>query len=470
MLKPPYSTLPNDADSVSLVYAIRNENPLLKSAIPDADRNASVQDILYTYWENIRDDQNLWNAFAHDLINRIARTVVTSMLYESPLSFTKKGFIENGEQVQEIFIRLIQPMEYAPAEGEKRELKRYLPDINAVYHHMNYTKMYPVTTSYNDLKLAFTSTDGVLNLVERIIQQLYTSANYDEYLTTKYLIARSILSGFLKSVEMTDTNATNARDNVSIIKENSDLLTFMNTEYNPAGVETYSDKGSQYLFYTPKMSAITDVEVLAQSFNMDKAEFEGHRVLVDSFSFSNSERKRLNKLLGEGHDINGYMISNPNYTAISDSENTILKSVQAIQVDISFFMIFDNLEIMTETVVNSGLYINNFYHVWKTFSTSPFASGICYTSSPTAITSVEVTPGEIALSPGQVVKLTATVEGTGIYSRAVTWTVPDGSGIEIDYGGNAKIVGNIVSGTEITVTATSSQDTTKTGTATITIR
>lgn len=470
MVKPPYSTMPTSADSVKVVYALRNENPLLKNAIPSPADGATASELLNTYWTSIAQDQNLWNAFAHDLVNRIARTVVTSMLYESPLAFTKRGFIENGEVVQEIFVKLIQPMEYAPAEGEKRELKRYRPELNAVYHTMNYTKMYPVTVSYVELKGAFTSTDGVYSLISRIITQCYTSANYDEFLTTKYLIARSILNGFMKSYTIPATTADNARANVATIKEVSDLLTFMSTAYNPAGVETYSDKSSQYLFYTPKMSAVTDVEVLAQSFNMEKAEFEGHRVLIDSFAFSASEIKRLNKLLGESHDINGYLVENKDYVAISASDNIILKSVQAIQVDISFFMIFDNLEMMTETPVNSALEINHFYHVWKTFSTSPFASAIVYTSEESTVTEVTIEPEEVTLSNGQVAKLTANVEGTGIYSRAVTWSVPDGSGISVDYGGNVRITGSPVSGSTVTVTATSSQDTSIEGTATITIK
>lgn len=469
MYKPTYSKLPSDANSVDIVYSLRNENPLLKSAIPDVAENATVNEILHTYWDSIRADDSLWNMFAHDLVNRIARTVVTSMLYESPLAFTKKGFIENGEIIQEIFVRLIQPMEYAPGEGQKRELARYLPEINAVYHRMNYTKLYPVTVSYNDLALAFTSSDGVYNLIERIITQLYTSANYDEFLTTKYMIARAILSGYLKGVTIADTTAENAKANVALIKENSDLITFMSTEFNPAGVETYSDKSSQYLFYTPRFSAITDVEVLAQSFNMDKATFEGHRVLVDSFAFSASEIKRLNKLLGESHDIGGYLVTNPEYVSITPQDNIILKSVSAIQVDISFFMIFDNLEMMAETRVNSSLYTTYFYHVWKTFSTSPFAVALAYTTAPSTVTDITITPEEITLKKGQVVRFTADVEGTGIYSHAVTWSVPDGSGIEIDYGGNARIKGDVVTGSTVEVTATSSQDTNVTATATITI-
>lgn len=469
MYKPPHTRLPSKVGGTQIAFAIRNDNPTLSAAIPKISEIEG--DPLAVYWNAIKDDSNLWNMFAHDLVNRISRTIVSSMLFENPLSFTKKGLVEYGDIVQDIFIKLVEPMEYAPAEGEKRELKRYLPDISAVYYSMNYTKMYPVSVSYNDLKLAFTSDSGVTSLIERVIQQIYSSANIDEFLVTKYIMARAILAGFLFPITVPEVTADTARSFVTNIKTMSGKLTFPSTEYNPAGVYNYSDKSRQYLFYTPKIQALTDVEVLAQAFNMDRAEFAGHQVLIDSFAFSKSEITRLNKLMGETHDIDGNLVTNPDYVAITDEQNEKLSKVQAVQVDISFFMIFDNLELMTEQQVQSSLYTTYFYHVWKTFYTSPFAPAIVYTTDTNSITSVTVSPSEATISPTGSIQLTAEVDGTGIYSPAVTWSVPDGSVLTVDGNGLVRLGGSGLPETEtdVIVTATSVDDTTKTGTATITV-
>ena len=53
-----------------------------------------------------------------------------------------------------------------------------------------------------------------------------------------------------------------------------------------------------------------------------------------------------------------------------------MKNVKAVLVDRDWFQVYTNLLQMRETPVNSGLYYNYFYHVWKTLATSPFANAI----------------------------------------------------------------------------------------------
>lgn len=51
---------------------------------------------------------------------------------------------------------------------------------------MNYQKFYPTTVSNDQLRQAFLSWQGITDLIGRIIEQLYTGANYDEFLVMKY--------------------------------------------------------------------------------------------------------------------------------------------------------------------------------------------------------------------------------------------------------------------------------------------
>lgn len=80
------------------------------------------------------------------------------------------------------------------------------------------------------------------------------------------------------------TDGASAKSFVSSVKAVSDMMEFMSTQFNGANVLTSSSKDDQYLLITPKYNAMIDVEVLASAFNMDKAEFMGHRVLVDNFN------------------------------------------------------------------------------------------------------------------------------------------------------------------------------------------
>ena len=82
-----------------------------------------------------------------------------------------------------------------------------------------------------------------------------------------------------------------------------------------------------------------------------------------------------------------------------------------------------------------------------------------------------VSPSEAVVTPGQSLKLTATVVTAGFANKAVTWSVStetEGAEATIDLNGVLTISADTPAEAEFTVTATSVYDTTKTGTATVT--
>ena len=138
-------------------------------------------------------------------------------------------------------------------------------------------------------------------------------------------------------------------------------------------------------------------------------------------------------------------------------------------------MILDNLYNFTEQYNGEGLYWNYWYHVWKTFSVSPFANAIVFVPGTPSITSVEVSPATATVSAGQTILLTATVVTSNFASKAVDWTVVDSTtsepvdGVSINVYGELSVGADVDTGTELTVTATSVVDSTKKDTATITV-
>ena len=121
-------------------------------------------------------------------------------------------------------------------------------------------------------------------------QAMYTGANYDEFQTMKYMLARHILDGHMYPVEIPAVETANMKSIVSAIKGISNKYTFLSTDYNLAGVATFTNKSEQYMLINSNFDATMDVEVLASAFNMDKAEFSGRRVLVDSFGSLDTAR------------------------------------------------------------------------------------------------------------------------------------------------------------------------------------
>lgn len=448
--RPKVVTLTNS--SVDILNAIRNNatqnyRDYVPKATPDADSIRQIGAIIMDY-------PALQNEFLSALVNRIGRVLITSKMYDNPWAFFKKGLLEFGESVEEIFVNIAKPFQFDPAVAETNVFKREIPDVRAAFHIMNYQKYYKATISNDQLRQAFLSWQGISDLIAKIVDAMYTGANYDEFQTMKYMLARHILDGHMYPVEIPTVETDNMKSIVSVVKGVSNKFTFLSPNYNLAGVQTYTAKNDQYMLINSQFDATMDVEVLASAFNMDKAEFSGRRVLVDSFG--SLDTARLAELFA----------GDSTYEEISSDELEALDAIPAILVDKDWFMIFDNFYNFTEQYNGEGLYWNYWYHVWKTFSVSPFANNALFIPGTPGVTSVTVTPKTATVSAGQSVQLSAEVVTTNFAPKSVTWSV-NSEHATVDNSGKVTVLSSAPASTSITVTATSTYDTSKKGTATV---
>lgn len=447
---PKIKTLTNS--SVDILNAIRNNatqnyREYIPKATADADSIRQIGAIIMDY-------PALQNEFLSALVNRIGRVLITSKMYDNPWSFFKKGLLEYGESVEEIFVNIAKPFQFDPAVAENNVFKREIPDVKAAFHIMNYQKYYKATISNDQLRQAFLSWQGISDLIAKIVDAMYTGANYDEFQTMKYMLARHILDGHMYPVEIPAVETANMKSIVSAIKGISNKYTFLSTDYNLAGVATFTNKSEQYMLINSNFDATMDVEVLASAFNMDKAEFSGRRVLVDSFGSLDTAR------LGE------LFAGDSTYEEISEDELKALDLIPAILVDRDWFMIFDNFYNFTEQYNGEGLYWNYWYHVWKTFSVSPFANNALFIPGKPTVNTITVTPSNSTVSAGQSVQLVANVQTSNFAPKSVIWSVNNPKAV-VDNSGKVTVLAGTPASTTITVTATSTYDPTKKGTATV---
>lgn len=422
------STKSLNANSVQILNCIRDSaSATYQERIPVATQN-NIRDI----GNAMMQFQSTQNEFLNALVNRIARVIITSKSYTNPLAMFKKGIMEYGEQVEEIFVNIAKAHPFDPDVAEENVFKREIPDVDAVFHRMNYQNFYKVTISNEQLRQAFLSAEGVTDLIARIVDTLYSGSEFDEFLIMKQLIADAARAGKMYPINIPAPSAATAKQIVTTIKGVSNKLEFMSNQYNYMGVLNFTKKENQILLIDAEFDATIDVEVLASAFNMSKAEFMGQRVLVDNFG-----------------DLTG---------------------VVAALVDRDWFMVFDNLMSFTENYNGEGLYWNYFYHVWKTFSSSPFSNAILFTTGAVGVTSVAVSPKAAQATPGQNVQLTASVVTTGYAPQDVKWSVSGNvsAGTTVDCNGLVHIAADESADT-VTVTATSCYDNGKSDTATITL-
>lgn len=449
--KPSMVTLTNS--SIDILNAIRNNaSTNYKDYVPIATKDAeSIREI----GAIIMDYPSLQNEFLSALVNRIGRVLITSKMYENPWSMFKKGLLEFGESIEEIFVDIARPFQFDPTVAETNVFKREIPDVKAAFHIMNYQKYYKATIQNDQLRQAFLSWQGITDLIAKIVDTMYTGANYDEFLTMKYMLARHILDGKMYPVEISAVSADTMNSIVSTIKGISNKFTFMSETYNIAGVHTFTRKEDQYLLINSLFDAQRAVESLAVAYNMDKVEFSGHTVLVDSFG--SLDIARLNELFA----------NDPTYVEIGSDELEALDAIPCVIVDRDWFMIFDNFYNFTENYNGEGLYWNYWFHVWKTFSVSPFANNSLFIPGTPGVTSVTVTPAAASASVGQTVQLSANVETTNFAPKTVNWS-SDNVNVTVSAAGLVSI-NEGATGTA-NITATSTYDSTKSNKCVITIK
>ena len=360
-----------NASTLDILNVIRqNANYEYQSLVPavtQATDIPKVGEVLYGH-------PALANQFLNALVNRIALVRARGAIFNNNnLKVLKKGYLAFGESVEEVFVEMAKAVEFSAEKAASREFKRTIPDVKSAFHVMNYRAMYPVTIQQEDLRRAFQSMDGVQDLIARIVDQIYTAAEYDEWLIMKALVILGYNSGAIKSQTITTPVGGDADKSAAIaFRGMANKMGFVSSSFNASGVHTSTPKDDLYILMDADYNATFDVNVLSAAFNMDRAEFMGHLKLVDSWTTFDNDRFDIIRANTDGMpEINSTMLSN-------------MANVKAVLIDKEWFQVYDNLDQFTEKYVASGLYWNYFYHNWKTFSWSPFSNAVAFTTSAAA--------------------------------------------------------------------------------------
>lgn len=361
-----------NANSLAILNTIRANAPLsYQDSVPEItsyEEMPAVGEIIYG-------TPALSNYFLGELLNRIARVVIDSSTFNNPYRNLKKGYLDFGESVEQIFVNIANAYQYTPEDAEKDEFRRSLPDVKKVMHILNWRVVYPITIQDEDLKLAFLSKEGLNNFISKLVDSVYQASEYDEFLLFKYLIIKGVNNGVIKPVNITGNITASA----STFRGVSNMLTFRTNKYNYAGVSNNTPKERQVIFMSASFNAKYDVEVLAGAFNMDKADFIGKLFLIDDFTTFDNAR------------FTAIQAKSDSLPAITATELSNMTNVQAVLCDVDWFQIYDNLNKFTEKYVASKLYWNYFYHQWKIISFSPFHNAVYFTTSAAAAVPATIT-------------------------------------------------------------------------------
>ena len=439
-------------NSAELLSYIINQTPILKENIDLPVQGQSIVPIGKIIMQN----ESYKNAFLNT-VNLIGMTVITRNTWDTPWEeFTDKGTLQYGQQIREVITDIANVYDYNQSlSNEEDFIKTVVPNVLSYIHTLNFQKYYKTTTSDSQMAMAFENED-LFSLIDDIINSLYEALKYDKFLVNKYMLARRILDGTVTAVQIRDFASKSDRDIVAEIKAVSNKMTFRSPFYNPAGIRKATRFEDQFAIVNTDFDAKFTTNVLADGFGT----FDTDR-LAEIFA----------KRDASGNVISGEYLDG--YTPLTTAELEALAEIPSLIIGRDFFQnyayAFDNgaPEKATEFYNPQTLKTNHWLHFWGVFSTSPFENAVVFTQSAQAVISVSVSPSASTLSVGGKVKLEATVVTTGFANKAVSWSSSN-ENVTVDQEGNVVVGPNATAG-DVTITATSVYDNTKTGTATITV-
>lgn len=452
-------------DAVQTMNLIRNNaSPNYQSVVPVATRTkASLQSIGQVFMTY----PDILNEYLTALWNKVGAVRMRYREYTNPLSSAfRKGELGLGEFVEEIFVGLCQAHQFNPELAETTVFQREIPDVKAAYHKLSLQVYYKQTIQENELEMAFTSWENVDRLTELIVARMYNAGEYDEYQAILQLIAQNILDGTIKVVPLpADVTTT---DLTKTILSASDELTLMSKNFNYAGGHTHTPKDDQFLLGSSRFWASQNVDVYAVSFNMDKVEFMGHRILINRLGDIDTER------------LNALFSGQPGYEEIGSSDLEELNKIVAVLLDREWVQLYTKLRrTVTDPYNGDGLYFSYKYHMWDVLASSPFSNAVVFSvGGPPQVTAVTVTPSTVTMPKGVATSfvITANVTTTGFASKAVTWEITSGTeGVDatITPLGDGKCQVNLLStatAAEVIVTCTSTVNSARSATCAITLQ
>ena len=267
------------------------DNSLYQKQIPLVDDYTSSQ----VYGQSLLNlPSDLRNKFIQSLVNRIAYTRFMMDYFENPLRELAGDDLPLGAIGQEIYVN--------PARGRVYDINdfagllvKYESDIKAEYTEINFDVQYPVTIIRKELEKAFVSWGDFESFLMGISTSLYNGAYIDDYKYTKKLITNAYVNNAVQMETISFAGATPTKDELESLtaRLRQAYLDFMvpSTKYNAwkkvggygRSIVSWSKPENIVVFVSNKMASILDVNVLANAFNIDKADLMGRVYYVEDF-------------------------------------------------------------------------------------------------------------------------------------------------------------------------------------------
>lgn len=292
------------------------------------------------------------NEFATGIINVIGMTVLDTVTnFTNKLSKFKTTTSGLGIDVREIATGVVKGENFDfSTDGIAKMFKLYPQEYAECFHRMNRRRMFPITFSEKELKLALNSWEDLSKFINNITNTLYQSNYIEEYEDMMKVLKSSFNNDGIKKHIITDpTTESGAKELVNTIMDTADSFEFVDRTNSVYGIKNPTTnilptciKDDVTIIVPYKVRNKMKLDVLLMAFNKDEVAFN-----VDTLTTV---------------DDLGY---------IKDSEKYY--KVDALVCDKNFIRFYDDADNgLNGNDLPTTRGYNRYLHIWQTLSTSPF--------------------------------------------------------------------------------------------------
>jgi hypothetical protein len=332
------------------------------------------------------------NEFMSNLYNKVGLTLIDSPVIENEFSFLKKGTLEYGQMIEDIYVGIAQADTYVTGMHDGDDYPdpfaiKKLPHFSAFYSTI-LSRQYQVTRHLTDLKKAFHDGGGVEQFVAGIMNAMVSGENYDDMKASIALIARQVeaaqtaenfhgnihlITDYNTLYSKTITAETAFTDQgflkyfTNQLKKYSKRLRHLRTDLNIAGVQQTLPQAKQRIMMLEDITVDFETELLAWAYNQGNLQLNGIDEIPSWYSIG---ADGANPPTVSPEDI---QIKAEFTTATGGST-----MCAAVIYDLDMVKIYNKERVASDQANAKGNYWNMFMSLEDIYACSPYKNFVCF--------------------------------------------------------------------------------------------
>ena len=225
-----------------------------------------------------------------DMVGKIAKSIIRENTTENHLSVFDKGFVENGDTIEDAVVLLAESQAYDSTGAHT--LDRETSKKFAVKYFKNWTpKTYKKTIDFSELRKVLVNEKSAADVSAMVISSTTEGDKQEQYEDIRDMLAwgRQSADGGTgavlvraETVNYDTVNSSIDYKSVLVAMKNAfSGMKFVNNSFNSASIKRKTKEEDIYVLMPYQLKNKLDVEELAGVFNLDKAELKKRIIETD---------------------------------------------------------------------------------------------------------------------------------------------------------------------------------------------